>query len=111
MARVAGNESTKCVALCWRLLCVRRFDLRAVSDGSGPSSRKGGTAADLLTVPKKVQQQTSKLRYRDGKVVTTKGEKVIIEKVGEEWDGGSRCAVLPRCGGPLCVCRAAIEGQ
>lgn len=84
------------------MLCVRRFGLRAVSDSSGPSSRKAGTAADLLAVPMKVQQQTSKLRYRDGKVVTTKGEKVIIENIGEEWDGGSRCVVLPRCG-PLCV--------
>jgi hypothetical protein len=73
---------------------THRFDLRAVSDGSGPSSRKGGAAAaDLLAVPKKAQQQASKLRYRDGKVVTTKGEKVIVEKVGEDWDGGSRCVV------------------
>lgn len=83
---------------------MHRFDLCAVSDGSGPSSRKGGIAADLLTVPKKAQQQTSKLRYRDGKVVTTKGEKVIVEKVGEAWDGGSRCVVLC-CTVVLCVQR------
>lgn len=76
---------------------VEKFDLRAVSDGSGPSSRKGGAAAaDLLAVPKKAQQQASKLRYRDGKVVTTKGEKVIVEKVGEDWDGGSRGKVYTK---------------
>jgi hypothetical protein len=61
-----------------------------VSDSSG--SKKGGRqqAADLLQVPKKAQQQDSRLRYRDGKVVSTKGEKIIVEKVGEDWDGGSR---------------------
>ena len=29
------------------------------------------------------------MRYRDGSVVTTKGEKFLIEKP-PEWDGGSR---------------------
>ncbi|CAN0232769.1 unnamed protein product [Ectocarpus fasciculatus] len=29
-------------------------------------------------------------RYRDGKVVTTTGAKVIVETVKPEWDGGSR---------------------
>ncbi|CAN0048928.1 unnamed protein product [Ectocarpus sp. 8 AP-2014] len=29
-------------------------------------------------------------RYRDGKVVTTTGAKVIVEAVKPEWDGGSR---------------------
>jgi len=43
-------------------------------------------------MPKKGSSQDSKLRYRDGRVVSTKGEKVIIEKVGEDWDGGSRYA-------------------
>lgn len=67
-----------------------RFDLRAVSDASA-GCKKGGKqqGPDLLPAPKKGQQE-SKLRYRDGRVVSTKGEKVIVEKVGEDWDGGSR---------------------
>lgn len=79
-----------CVYMC-------RFDLRVVSDSSC-GSKKGGRQgqADLLQMPKKGLSQDSKLRYRDGRVVSTKGEKVIIEKVGEDWDGGSRyaCTVL-----------------
>lgn len=62
-----------------------------VSDSSGSKkSARQQQAADLLQVPKKAQQQDSRLRYRDGKVVSTKGEKIIVEKVGEDWDGGSR---------------------
>jgi hypothetical protein len=60
-----------------------------VSDSSG-SSKKGQAGPDLLQQPKKCQAQESKLRYRDGKVVSSKGEKIIVEKVGEDWDGGSR---------------------
>lgn len=30
------------------------------------------------------------VRYRDGMLVATKGEKYIVEKIGEDWDGGSR---------------------
>jgi hypothetical protein len=61
-----------------------------VSDASA-GCKKGGKqqGPDLLPAPKKGQQD-SKLRYRDGRVVSTKGEKVIVEKVGEDWDGGSR---------------------
>lgn len=33
---------------------------------------------------------TSGVRYIEGKVVTTKGEKYILQKEGQEWDGGSR---------------------
>jgi hypothetical protein len=61
-----------------------------VSDSSGGSSKKGQAGPDLLQQPKKCQGQESKQRYRDGRVVSTKGEKIIVEKVGEDWDGGSR---------------------
>lgn len=30
------------------------------------------------------------IRYRDGVPVAARGEKFIVEQVGEEWDGGSR---------------------
>ena len=80
------------------LCCVpppHRFDLRAVSASSGSAKKSGRQQVpDLL--PKQSQQQDSKLRYRDGRVVSTKGEKVIIEKVGEDWDGGSRGKVYTK---------------
>lgn len=46
------------------MLC--RFDLRVVSDGGSGAAKKGSRqqAQDLLQVPKKAQQQESKLRYR-----------------------------------------------
>jgi hypothetical protein len=36
------------------------------------------------------------VRYRDGQVVSCKGDKYIIEKVGEEWDGGSKGKVYTK---------------
>ena len=30
------------------------------------------------------------VRYRDGRLVSTRGEKYIVESVSEEYDGGSR---------------------
>jgi hypothetical protein len=36
------------------------------------------------------------MRYLDGRVVSTKGEKFIIEKTAEEWDGGSRGKVYTK---------------
>jgi hypothetical protein len=66
--------------------------LRVVSGASSSSSRSGGrhhATPDLLPASSK-QAPESKLRYRDGQVVSTRGEKVVIERVGEEWDGGSR---------------------
>jgi hypothetical protein len=72
--------------------CVhaRRFDLQAVGGGSSGAGKKGARAPDLLPTLRKGDRQGGGVRFRDGKVVTTKGEKVIIEKVGEDWDGGSR---------------------
>lgn len=30
------------------------------------------------------------VRFHDSQVVTTRGEKVVVEKLSEDWDGGSR---------------------
>lgn len=40
------------------------------------------TAADKASAKKGV-------RYRDGQLVSTRGEKFIIETLGTEWNGGS----------------------
>lgn len=72
-------------------LCVCRFDLCVVADRDNSAKKAGRQQMlDLQQAPKKSQQPESKLRYRDGKLVSTKGEKVIVEKVTEDWDGGSR---------------------
>ena len=41
------------------------------------------------------EKSKSKLRYRDGVVVASKGEKFIVDKQ-EEYDGGSRGRVQPK---------------
>ncbi|WIA29436.1 hypothetical protein OEZ86_011938 [Tetradesmus obliquus] len=71
---------------------VERFDLQVVH--SMPAKPKHGV--DLLPAPKKGDQQQGKVRYRDGQVVSCKGDKYIIEKVGEEWDGGSKGKVYTK---------------
>ena len=35
-------------------------------------------------------------RYLEGRVVSTRGEKFIVETVGEEWDGGSKGKVITK---------------
>ena len=47
------------------------------------------------TAPKQIkpyegEQTQSRTRYLESAVVSNKGEKYIIQKQGEEWDGGSR---------------------
>ena len=41
-------------------------------------------------------EEASKVRYLNGQVVSTKGEKFIMEKVGEDWDGGSKGKVYTK---------------
>ncbi|CAM9485627.1 unnamed protein product [Scytosiphon promiscuus] len=42
-----------------------------------------------VAIPSSTEKKKT-TRYRDGKVVTTTGAKVIVETVKPEWDGGSR---------------------
>lgn len=46
--------------------------------------------APVANVAPKLNSQKPNTRYRDGKVVTTTGAKVIVESLKPEWDGGSR---------------------
>jgi hypothetical protein len=36
------------------------------------------------------------VRYRDGQVVSKRGEKFVLETVGEDWDGGSKGKVYTK---------------
>lgn len=42
------------------------------------------------------QEPETKVRYLNGQVVSTKGEKFIVEKTDKEWDGGSRGKVYTK---------------
>jgi len=55
---------------------VARFDLRP--DGAAQASSR------------KHEDKQSGVRYLDGKVVATKGERFIVQDTRPEWDGGSR---------------------
>lgn len=37
------------------------------------------------------EEQRKGVRFRDGRVVSTRGERFIVEQTKEEYDGGSRC--------------------
>lgn len=68
---------------------VARFHLEAIPPSGGG---KGGGKANKLAAwgaQHNTGNVAHKLRYRDGVVVATKGEKFIVEKE-PEWDGGSR---------------------
>mmetsp|Transcript_7136 Transcript_7136/g.12295 ORF Transcript_7136/g.12295 Transcript_7136/m.12295 type:complete len:300 (+) Transcript_7136:133-1032(+) len=62
-----------------------RFDMLAIKMAD-TSSRKAQPQLNVLGGA----QQASKVRYREGQVVASRGEKFVIEKSGlPEWDGGS----------------------
>ncbi len=70
---------------------VAKFHLEAIPSGGGGKGTKlaaWGTQNSGNTATRQ-NSGLQKLRYRDGVVVSTKGEKYIVEKE-PEWDGGSR---------------------
>ncbi|GLC45059.1 hypothetical protein PLESTB_001464200 [Pleodorina starrii] len=75
---------------------LQKFDLRPVAEPKDPKkAAKSGPSLEVWT-DKQQQAQKPKVRYLDGRVVSTKGEKFIVEKTGEEWDGGSRGKVYTK---------------
>lgn len=46
--------------------------------------------ANVVPFTKPMQENNGKIRYLDGEVVTTKGEKYVLTEKKQEWDGGSR---------------------
>ncbi|KAG1670759.1 hypothetical protein FOA52_013986 [Chlamydomonas sp. UWO 241] len=72
-----------------RQAIIARFALQEVKDPSAPNGKKGGAITTSL-FPQKAEQ-APKYRYVGGVAVSVKkGQKYIVEKVGEEWDGGSK---------------------
>jgi hypothetical protein len=48
--------------------------------------------AAAVSAPSRCRQ----VRYRDGQVVSKKGEKFVVESVGDDWDGGSKGRVYTK---------------
>lgn len=76
---------------------LERFDLRAVPLVDAGRKAPPPKPPVLWGSAKGNQQQGApRIRYRDGQVVSTKGEKVIVESLREEWDGGSKGKVYTK---------------
>ncbi|KAG2453759.1 hypothetical protein HYH02_001970 [Chlamydomonas schloesseri] len=74
---------------------LSKFDLRPVTAPKDPRKVAKGVSAPDAFIGKESEGQ-KKVRYLDGRVVSNKGEKFIIERIGEEWDGGSRGKVYTK---------------
>ncbi|PNH10884.1 hypothetical protein TSOC_002378 [Tetrabaena socialis] len=73
---------------------LQKFDLRPVPQAKDP--RKHSSKSEPLMITHKSSGKESKVRYLEGRIVSQKGEKFIIEKTAEEWDGGSRGKVFTK---------------
>lgn len=64
---------------------VARYALVPTSNTTSASSKQRLSAWNNPE-----EGKNARLRWRDGVVVSTRGEKIIYESIREEWDGGSR---------------------
>ena len=72
---------------------VSKYHLQAVSSGGALKPKKKKQRDEYMAsvlCGGKEDPSKGKVRFRDGAIVSTRGEKYIIEKTKEEWDGGSR---------------------
>lgn len=69
---------------------VGKYYLEAVSLDNG---KKTDSNKPFLIIK---DDQQKKSRFRDGVVVSTKGQKYVVEKESEEWDGGSKGKVYTK---------------
>jgi hypothetical protein len=72
---------------------LQRFDLVAIPKLAG---KKKQEAVPLPLTTSTSSVSDSKVRFRDGQAVSFKGEKFVIERTGDEWDGGSRGKVYTK---------------
>lgn len=50
----------------------------------------------MVPLAKPLEEKNERIRYHDGQVVSTKGEKYVVQKLTEDWDGGSRGKVYTK---------------
>jgi hypothetical protein len=81
-ARAAARAAAAAERAAERRAVAARFRLQAEPSG-------GAAAAVAAWAPPAGTHAAPKVRYRDGAIATTKGEKIVIEKA-PEWDGGSK---------------------
>jgi hypothetical protein len=83
-ARAAARAAAAAERAAERRAVAARFRLQAEPSGGAAAPRRVAAWA-----PPAGTHAAPKVRYRDGAIATTKGEKVVIEK-SPEWDGGSK---------------------
>jgi len=69
---------------------VARFADEIDTSVFGTSSSTSNKSKSKMKGKDKEAQAESKIRFRDGNVVSRTGQKVIVEDLSVEWDGGSR---------------------
>jgi len=74
---------------------LARFDLQAVKEPTDGRAKERPLEAWATGKQQKQQKPAGKIRYRDGVIVSSSGEKYVIQKP-PEFDGGSRGKVYTK---------------
>lgn len=69
---------------------VSKYHLQAVPSHDSLTNNRKATKLKFPVGEEGKNKNKAQIRFRDGAVVSTKGEKYIVEKTLPEWDGGSR---------------------
>jgi hypothetical protein len=100
--RLAALEASQAAAeLKARKLMLARFDEFAVGGDTGSASRaaQAREARKQAKAVRKVEHKeraAGNIRYLDGQVVSTKGEKFTVVSSAPEWDGGSKGKIITK---------------
>ncbi|KAK9808831.1 hypothetical protein WJX72_004560 [[Myrmecia] bisecta] len=86
------KEATSRAEQASRKHLLAKYMLQSYSSAAGPKK----SAAPLTAWSSDNANQQHKARYRDGKLVTTRGDKFVIEDLSTSWDGGSKGKVVTK---------------
>ncbi len=73
---------------------LARFDLRAVPQAA--DGRRERPPPEAWAAGKQQQAGKQKIRYREGVIVSSSGEKYVVQKTTPDWDGGSKGKVYTK---------------
>jgi hypothetical protein len=100
--RLAALEASQAAAeLKARKLMLARFDEFAVGSETGSASRAAHAreAKKQAKAARKVEHKeraAGNIRYLDGQVVSTKGERFTVVSSAPDWDGGSKGKIITK---------------
>lgn len=60
------------------------------------NAKHGQNVEPWTATQKKAMGGSNGVRYRDGRPVSTRGEKYVVEQIGNDWDGGSKGKVMTK---------------